>query len=167
ALPIDRKLMRVTQEKNQEEILVNRRKYRLILEGRVKRTDKQFLSTENRNMRPSIPDSSKEKKIANGFSRKFTRYKEHHEKNKKRENYSGKRSIYIENPDENSRGFSAPKRSQLQNIQPKQEEDNGIKHEEKECLYKGRRRRLNLAMVYKRNKENREETLVEQSKEAI
>ncbi|CAG8653562.1 1248_t:CDS:2 [Gigaspora margarita] len=113
-LPIGRKLTRITQGENKEEILVNRKKHRLILEAKW-------------NRRNLSPDSDKGKKVANGFSKnslklnqkntlykekitcsynkknklgETTKYKNHYDEDKRKEGYNIERSKYIESLDE-------------------------------------------------------------------
>ncbi|CAG8795873.1 34080_t:CDS:2, partial [Gigaspora margarita] len=118
SLSIDRKLTRITQEENEKEVLVNRRKHKLILEE----------EDMYKNRRNPSPDSDKEKKVVNRFSKsisklnqkntlyekkitcsyynkenesgKNTKYKNYYDEDKRKEGHNVKRSRYIESLDE-------------------------------------------------------------------
>ncbi|CAG8689482.1 36860_t:CDS:2, partial [Gigaspora margarita] len=148
SLPISRKLTRITQGENKEEVLVNRRKHRLILEDMhkainikinygntflfwrdisgVERPDRRSTSAIKWNRKNLPPDSDKEKKVVNGFSKnasklnqknilyekkimhshnkenesgETTKFKNQYDEDKRKEGHNAERSRYIESLD--------------------------------------------------------------------
>ncbi|CAG8660803.1 18055_t:CDS:2 [Gigaspora margarita] len=123
------KLTKITQGENEEEVLVNRRKHRLILEGedmykainrkinygntflfwrdisRVERPDRRSTSAIKWNQRNLSPDSDKRKKITHSHNKEnesgeTTKFKNHYDEDKRKEGHNVERSRYIESLDE-------------------------------------------------------------------
>ncbi|CAG8741086.1 12448_t:CDS:2 [Gigaspora margarita] len=130
SLPIGRKLTRITKEENEEEVLVNRRKHRLILEGEdmykainikinygntflfwrdisgVERPDRRIVNGFPKSVsKLNQKNILYKKKITCSHNKKNelgenTKYKNYYDEDKKKEGHNVERSRYIESLDE-------------------------------------------------------------------
>ncbi|CAG8584794.1 17356_t:CDS:2 [Gigaspora margarita] len=180
SLPISRKLTRITQEENEEEVLANRKKHRLILEVKW-------------NRRNLSPDSDKRKKVVNRFSKnasklnqkntlyekkitcshnkenesgETTKYKNHYDEDKRKEGHNVKRSRYIESLDEKLQIIL----QRLDKIEANRSRDGNKKEEEMVCkkekggVLRSKGKRKVRAEDQDKNRENREEARIKQLK---
>ncbi|CAG8726975.1 403_t:CDS:2, partial [Gigaspora margarita] len=140
SLPIGRKLTRITQGENEEEVLVNRRKHRLILEGQyiplLERYiwRKKVVNGFSKNaLKLNQKNTLYEKKITHSHNKenvigKTTKYKNHYDEDKRKEGHNVERSRYIEGLDEKLQIIL----QRLDKIEPKQREGEETVHEKEE-----------------------------------